>query len=185
MVTLAFLTASLVLLLTPGPTNTLLAAYGAAFGWRAGSRMVLAEALGYALAVSLFAAVAGVLTGTAAGLAAMKLVAAGWLLFSALRLWRARLSERLERPAHAFARVLVTTLLNPKAMIVGVVLIPGDGSASLPLWVSAFVALSAMAGFVWTVAGSLMPRRVKRHAYQGAAVILGGFSLAAAASAVG
>jgi len=184
-VTLAFLATSLVLLLTPGPTNTLLAAYGAAFGWRAGAVMVLAEALGYALAVSFFASIAGVLAGLPAGLAAMKLAAAAWLLFSAVQLWRARAAETVEAPARAFLRVLATTLFNPKAMIVGVVLVPGDGAAHLPLWISAYVLLSMTAGLAWVLAGSLLPRGVRKHAYQGAAVVLSGFSLAAVASVVG
>ncbi|MFC3072638.1 LysE family transporter [Shinella pollutisoli] len=185
MVTLAFLTTSLVLLLTPGPTNTLLAAYGAAFGWRSGAVMVLAEALGYAVAVSFFASIAGVLTGLPAGLSVLKLAAAAWLLFSAVQLWRSRIAEKVEPPAHAFARVLATTLLNPKAMIVGVVLIPGGGSAELSLWIGAYVLLSMTAGLAWVLAGSLLPRGVRKHAYQGAAVVLSGFSLAAVASVVG
>lgn len=185
MVTLAFLTTSLLLLLTPGPTNTLLAAYGAAFGSRAGAVMVLAEALGYALAVFFFASIAGYAKAFPAGLAMMKLAAAGWLLFSAVQLWRTRLAEKVEAPARAFVRVFLTTLFNPKAMIVGVVLIPGDGSADRLLWTGAYVVLSMTAGLAWVLAGSLLPQRVKRHAYQGAAVVLSGFSLAAVASVVG
>ncbi len=185
MVTLAFVTTSLVLLLTPGPTNTLLAAYGAAFGRRRGAIMVLAEALGYAVAVSGFAAIAGVVTRMPAGLSMLKLVAAVWLLLSAVHLWRSRLSGAIEAPRRAFARVFATTLLNPKAMIVGVVLIPGGLAADRTLWVATYVLLSVAAGLVWVVVGSLLPRRVKQHAYRGAAVVLGGFSLAAVASVVG
>lgn len=176
---------SMVLLLTPGPTNTLLATYGAAFGYRTGAAMALAEAVGYAIAVTVFTVIAGGLADIPAGIALMKLAAAGWLLYSAIKLWRARLADGVEAPARAFARVLATTILNPKAMIVGVVLIPRGAEIDTPLWIAAYVALSMTAGLAWVAAGSLLPRRVKTHAYQGAAVVLGGFSLAAVASVVG
>lgn len=56
MTALNFAVLSAVILLTPGPTNTLLAAAGAARGFRRTWLLPLAESLGYALAVSAFAA---------------------------------------------------------------------------------------------------------------------------------
>ena len=54
MVTPAFVATSLVILLTPGPTNTVLATCGAAMGFRRGIIMPLAEAIGYVIAISFF-----------------------------------------------------------------------------------------------------------------------------------
>jgi threonine/homoserine/homoserine lactone efflux protein len=183
MVTLTFITTSLFLLLTPGPTNTLLAAYGAAFGMRRGAALVLAEAAGYAAAVTFFALIAQWVTHMPAGLVVVKTIAAAWLLFSAVQLWRARNADAAEAPRCAFARVLLTTILNPKAMVIGVVLIPPGTGANLPVWIATYIALSMTAGLLWILGGSLLPRRLKQHAYQGAALVLGGFSLVAIASA--
>lgn len=58
MVTLSFVFSSVLILLTPGPTNTVLAACGATLGIRKAAIMPFAEALGYVLAVSVFLAVA-------------------------------------------------------------------------------------------------------------------------------
>ena len=49
-----FLLTSAAILLTPGPTNTILAASGAAMGLRQAKLLPLAEALGYALAIGFF-----------------------------------------------------------------------------------------------------------------------------------
>lgn len=51
MVTLSFVLSSIFILLTPGPTNTVLATCGASLGLRKAALMPLAEALGYVLAL--------------------------------------------------------------------------------------------------------------------------------------
>lgn len=50
----AFVVASLAFLLTPGPTNTLLAAAGAGGGIRGGVMLPAAEGIGYAVAIGAF-----------------------------------------------------------------------------------------------------------------------------------
>ncbi len=178
---LVFATTALVILMTPGPTNTLLAAYGAALGFRRAMPMVLAEAAGYAVAISAFASLAAMLTPFS--LAALKLAAASWLLVSARALWRSR-HAAAAIPPRAFLRVLATTVVNPKAMLVGVMLVPRGAWLQMLEYTGLFVTLSAMAGLVWVAGGSMVPEGWRKHAYRCAAVILGGFSVAAAASAL-
>ena len=50
----SFLAVVVTILLTPGPTNTLLAAAGAGVGWRRGVRLIPMETLGYWLATTVW-----------------------------------------------------------------------------------------------------------------------------------
>ncbi|MBB1093415.1 threonine transporter [Rhodopseudomonas palustris] len=179
----AFVLTSLLILLTPGPTNTLLAASGAAMGVRKALWLPLAEALGYSIAISLFVAAAGALEEVPIALPLLKGVAAGWLLFSAVQLWtRPATPDRADQRG-AFSRVCVTTMLNPKAMLVGTVIIP-DVTIGQAQAVLSFVVLSSVAGAGWIVSGAALPAGLRRYSFKSAAVIIAAFSFAAAASAV-
>ena len=178
-----FLLTCALILLTPGPTNTVLAASGAANGWLASRLLPLAEAAGYALAVSVFAYVATLVNGLWWALPAMKVIASAWLAFCAVRLWTASPVMQGSLGPNASWRVFLTTVLNPKAMIVGTMLIPQSSAEEAALWVASFVLLSILAGFGWVAVGAALPRSIRRHSYKGAAFILGGFSLAAITSA--
>ena len=182
MITLPFVLSAILILLTPGPTNTVLAACGASLGMRRALVMPLAEAAGYVIAVSFFVGVAETVQGDA--FAAMKLLAAGWLLYSAVGLWRTPFRTDARSTQGAFLRVFLTTLINPKAMLVGMVLIPAGAEIHVPVWVGTYAVLSTIAGFGWVLFGACLPLGIRRHSYRLAAVVLGGFSMAAAASAI-
>lgn len=176
--------ASLAILLTPGPTNTILAASGAAMGLRRALHLPLAEALGYTVAVSPFLVLQEQFRDMPAALAVMKAVASAWLLFSALRLWSQPVVPDLKARQGAFWRVLLTTMLNPKAMLVGTIVIPSMMAESPAGGVAFFVLLSTLAGIGWTALGAALPPVLRQHSYRAAALIVGGFSVAAAISAV-
>jgi threonine/homoserine/homoserine lactone efflux protein len=178
-----FLLTSFAILLTPGPTNTILAASGAAMGLREARRLPLAEALGYALAIGFFLSLAQVLADVPQALPLMKAIAAVWLLLSARKLWSLPVVPELPARTGAFGRVLVTTLLNPKAMLVGTLSIPSLLPGQPLLGLLAFVALSIAAGFGWTLLGTSLPARLRRHSYRMAAMIVCGFAVATAVSA--
>ena len=178
----AFIAAALVVLLTPGPTNTLLAAAGAAMGFRRAVLLPLAEAAGYALAIGGFLLIAGHFSDVAFVMPALKAVAAVWLLVSALRLWRQPVNVDPAAHLTALRRVFITTILNPKAMLVGTILIPGLMAGRHALGLVAFIALSSAAGAVWLTMGSMLPVSARPYAYKAAAVVLCVFSVAAASS---
>ncbi|MCK9553042.1 MAG: threonine transporter, partial [Aquamicrobium sp.] len=50
----SFVIAAIMVLITPGPTNTILAASGAAMGWRRAMVLPVAEAAGYLVAVTAY-----------------------------------------------------------------------------------------------------------------------------------
>ena len=108
------------------------------------------------------------------------------LLVSAVDLWRrpARFSGVAEISAAA-RRVFVTTILNPKAMLVGAVVIPGLMPGHSAKAVAVYVVLSSMAGLAWLTMGAWLPLRARPYVYKAAAVVLGAFSVAAATSSVG
>jgi threonine/homoserine/homoserine lactone efflux protein len=123
MTTLELSLAILALLLTPGPTNSLMLLIGAERGLMQALRLIPAELGGYLTTVvplvlvgqSVFESLPGLRTFVA-------LAAAIWVAALAVRLWRVQM---VEAQGVIGARALfVTTALNPKALIFGLVLIP-------------------------------------------------------------
>lgn len=125
--TFSFLAATAMLLIVPGPTNALLFAAAAVGGiWR-GLRAALAATAGYLVAVSVIGGAIGpMLTQSPALLNGVRLVAAGYLCLSACRLWHAEAGRANEATISGLA-VFLTTLLNPKALIIALALMP-EGS---------------------------------------------------------
>jgi threonine/homoserine/homoserine lactone efflux protein len=183
MVTLSFVAASILVLITPGPTNTVLAACGAAMGFRRAAILPLAEAMGYFIAISFFVFFAEMMRGSHLILGLMRIAAAGWLIHSAWQLWRMPFEPDPAIKDAPFGRVLVTTMVNPKAMLVGTILIPAGTGLAAPAWIATYATLSTIAGLGWLLLGSTLPLGIRRHAYKLAAMILGGFSVIAVASA--
>ena len=84
-----FVFAILALLLTPGPTNTLLTVGAAARGFRSSLPLLTGELAGYLVVVVPLATIAAsLLEGRPALADALRLAAALWVLFLAVRLWR-------------------------------------------------------------------------------------------------
>lgn len=116
--------AVLLLLLTPGPTNSLVLVAGAERGFLRAMRLIPAELAGYLLTVVPLTLVgAAYLDGHAGVRAAVTLAAGIWVAVLAVKLWRAR--ETVAGQSSVGPRALfVTTALNPKALIFGLVLLP-------------------------------------------------------------
>ena len=113
-----FVFAVLALLLTPGPTNTLLTV-GAAFrGLRASLPLLLGELAGYLVVVTpLAVAATAFLEDRPAFAIGLRIAAACWVLLLALRLWHhADRGQGGLRPV-TIGQVFMTTVLNPKAAI--------------------------------------------------------------------
>lgn len=159
---LSFFAGSLALLATPGPTNTLLATSGAARGFRASLTLLWGELLGYMLSISvLIAAVGPVLAAMPAVGLALRVAICLYLLHLAWSFWTHGEAQIVDARPVTVRRVLVTTLLNPKAAIFAFVLIPpgmsGDLAASLP-WMGPLCGLIAAVGASWIALGAAMRR---------------------------
>ncbi|MBW6423610.1 threonine transporter RhtB [Rhizobium sp. XQZ8] len=161
MTPLQFTLAILLLLGTPGPTNTLMALGGYERGWVRALPLILGELGGYLLVIVPVATLAAPFFETypQASLWA-KLVAGGWVLYLSYGLWTA--DRKAGRPAEISVRqVFVTTMLNPKALIIALVIMPHVGLIELVPWLGLFVALVLLAANGWIAFGSLM-RRTER-----------------------
>lgn len=178
---IGFAGASLLILLTPGPTNTLLAAAGAERGFRRNAALPLAESLGYGLAIGAYGVVATALADNPAALALLKLANIGWLCLTAARLWT-RPPAGAQPARGSYGTVLLATLLNPKAMLVGVILIPAMLANTPVMATLAFAALSFVAGLAWVAVGASLPPLLKRHANRAAAAIVAAFAVLGAIS---
>ncbi|UXU74009.1 MULTISPECIES: hypothetical protein [unclassified Paracoccus (in: a-proteobacteria)] len=155
MTTAEFLLAVLALLLAPGPTNTLMALAGLQGGWQRPLRLIPAELAGYLAAILPLTWLGAPLLAHFPGAAVvLKLAAAAWVGWLALRLWR--ISPRAGHGGRIGARrILVTTLLNPKALVLGLVILPPMGDPAFLPRLAWFCLLVAMVAALWGVAGSL------------------------------
>ncbi len=180
----SYILVALVILLTPGPTNTLLAAAGAALGLRRALILPLAETLGYGIAISVFFAMAATLADHPLALAWLRGLAALWLVVVGLSLWRRPVLAEAGSLRSSFAQVAITTLFNPKAMLVGTVVIPDIMPVAPVAALAVFLVLSFFAGLCWTLLGSAVPERIRPYGYKLASVAVLGFAAAAAVAAL-
>jgi threonine/homoserine/homoserine lactone efflux protein len=169
---IAFVLATLALLMTPGPTNTLLAASGAAVGLRRSLALLPAELAAYLLAIGAFLILAApTVADHPAAETALRLLAAGWLARSAVRLWRSAGGGFADCPFPVDpSRVFCTTLINPKAMIFAFIVFPSTPPTAAFL---VFSTLVLSIGFAWIGIGAIVagvgrshvtPARVSRFA---------------------
>jgi threonine/homoserine/homoserine lactone efflux protein len=147
--------AILALLLTPGPTNSLMLLAGAERGLLRASRLIPAELAGYLATVVPLALVGQSVLDAWPGLrAAVALVAAVWVAVLALRLWR--LPDGAPAQAVGARTLFVTTALNPKALIFGLVLIPSPDRLSGNL--ALFAGLVVGVALFWSGLGAILRR---------------------------
>lgn len=151
----AFLTAVLGLLLTPGPTNTLMGLAGASDGMGRTARLIPAEILGYLTTILPLALVGHSLLGNFP-LAAqgIKLAAAAWVMVLAVKLW-GRGSLAQAGGDITARRVYVTTVLNPKALIIALVLLPAPAAPAFASRLALFCVTAAAVALIWGGAGSV------------------------------
>ena len=125
----AFILGALALLATPGPTNTLLATWGAISGFRKSLGLLAGELLGYLLAITALRTAVGplILAMPALGTVLSALVCV-YLLYLAGTLWRHGDVQVPEARPVTVRGVFLTTLLNPKTLIFAFTLLPSDFS---------------------------------------------------------
>ena len=159
----AFTLALAVLLLTPGPTNTLLAVAGASQGFRRSLPLMGAEIAGYLTTILPLVTFAGPFLESQPLIAnAVKLASAAFVLYLAIRLWTAPAPDAAQTCIEGRC-VYVTTVTNPKALIIGLALIPpGPLAETLPYLAVLCVTILAVAG-LWLLLGAAVIRAVSRR----------------------
>jgi threonine/homoserine/homoserine lactone efflux protein len=162
---LAFVAASAILLVIPGPTILTVISYSVAHGPRANIPLVAAVALGDSTALILSLLGLGALLATSAlWFTAVKLIGGLYLLYLGVRLLRAGVVPApLAAPAapgsrlRLFANTWLVTALNPKGIVFFVAFLPQfispNESVTRQLWVLAitFVAMATVNATLYAV----------------------------------
>lgn len=151
--------ALMLLLLAPGPTNTLLLRAGVLFGFKASWRLVSIECLAYLLQVSVWGVALHYLVEYSLwALTAVQLAAACYLLHVSFTLWQRHTSiadSSLDR--FSSLHFFWLTVMNPKGLLIVSFIAPIGTFVSLSGYVG-FMALLAMVvipvGAAWIVLGS-------------------------------
>lgn len=173
---LAFVAASTVLLLVPGPTVTLIVAYALSYGRAAALPLVPGVALGNFLAMTAsLMGLGAVLAASATVFAALKWIGAAYLLYLAVQLWRADptlagLAARATATTTTsiFWHAFVVTALNPKTIVFFVAFVPqfvDPGRAFTPqaaIMVVTFVTLSIVNDGTYALLAAIAHARIAR-----------------------
>ena len=127
----AFVAASTILLIIPGPTVLLVVSYALGQGWRAALPMAVGVALGDFTAMTLSMIGVGALLATSAGLfTALKWLGAAYLVWLGIKLWRAggtlEAEPRTDRASAVkmLGHAWLVTALNPKSITFFVAFLP-------------------------------------------------------------
>lgn len=159
---LPFILAAASLLAIPGPTNTLLATSGAGVGVGVARSLPLlaAELGGYLLSIMLLRSVFGPFMQAVpvAGIV-LRIVVSTYLIYLACMLWRHGAHEIADRAPVSFRSVLITTLLNPKAVIFAFTLLPFQVAAfDLLPWLGLLAVQIVTIGSAWIALGAALGR---------------------------
>ncbi|MGX5667508.1 LysE family translocator [Rhizobium daejeonense] len=159
---LAFAAAVLLLLLTPGPTNTLLALSGAVKGVRRSLPLMGGELAGYMTTVIPLVTFAGPwLESQPQAANAVRLCAAAWVLTLAVKLWV--MPAQSADGSHIDARAVYwTTVMNPKGLIIGLVLVPPVGFPATFAYLGVFAGLILVVASLWLGFGSAILGLISR-----------------------
>lgn len=156
---LATVSALMLLLLAPGPTNTLLFRAGLLFGFRASWTLALTECPAYLLQVSLWGVALLYLAAYSPwALKSAQLAAACYLLYVSYKLWQ-RKNSVINPGSDRFSRLYFfwLTVMNPKGLLIVSFIAPVGTFATLPGY-AGFMATLALVGIpvgaAWIVLGS-------------------------------
>lgn len=193
---LAFVAAAAVMLAIPGPTILLVIGQSLGAGKRAALPLVAGVALGDLTAMTLSLLGLGALLAASATLfTALKFVAAAYLLWLGVKLWRAPVEAGAAAPVtarKAMRDAYVVTALNPKGIAFFVAFVPlfvDPGSPFLPqamILIATFVSLAALNAAIYALlagrlSGAVQRPGVRRAFNRGGGTMLIGAGLATAA----
>ena len=191
---LAFVVASEILLVIPGPTILTVISYSMAHGRRANVPLVAGVALGDSTALVLSVLGLGALLATSAfWFTVVKWVGGSYLLYLGIKLLRAGISPTaLAAPAapgswwRLFANTYLVTALNPKSIVFFVAFLPQfispNASLTRQLWVLAvtFVVMATINATLYAVFAASVRKLLSSPRVQRRFNIAGGALLSAA-----
>lgn len=174
---LAFVAASLVLLIIPGPTVVLVLSYALSQGRRVAVAVAAGVAVGDLLAMTASLLGLGALVLASATLfTALKWIGAVYLAWMGIRLFRAARDPRAPAPTeapalparHVFGHAALVTAMNPKSIAFFVAFVPQvirTDAALLPqsaVLIATFVTLATLNAMTYALVADRMGERLRR-----------------------
>ena len=194
MVSLVFIGLVLTILVTPGPTNTLLAASGIQLGIKRSLKLIPSEVLGYLIAITLWGLLIESVSNTLPWLPSLlKLISASYILFLAIKLWKTSNQQlNINQPTIRVKALFFATLLNPKALLFASAIFPPivwSEWSSYAAHMGSFLAVITPIAFLWIAFGSvLISNQVtwlnQRNMQRTASIVLLSFSIPLSYSAL-
>lgn len=187
---LAFVAASFILLIIPGPTILLVLSYALSKGKSVALASVAGVALGDFVAMSLSLAGLGALVATSAALfTALKWIGAIYLIWLGTRLFRSAPLEGLSMPRAEmsspaiFRHNALVTALNPKSIAFFIAFVPQFIDATRPvaiqfvILIATFVGLATANALAYALAADRLRNTIERPAVITLLTRAGGFVL--------
>ena len=178
---LTFFAATYFLLAVPGPTNTLLATSGAGIGVARSLHLLAAELCGYLLSIVLLRTALGpIVSDIPLAAVVLRVAVTIYILCLAVMLWRVNTRELRDGAAVTFGQVLLTTLLNPKALVFAFLLLPLQvGPLELLPWLGVIALQILTAGAAWITLGATLGRGARRLGHPEIVTRIGAVTLVA------
>lgn len=185
---LAFVAASTVLLIIPGPTILLVVSYALGHGRRAATATVAGVALGDFTSMTASMLGLGVLLAASATLfTVLKWIGAAYLVYLGIKLWRAPVAgaelgadTSEARGKRIFFHTYAVTALNPKSILFFVAFLPQflDTTApvlpQLAIFELTFLVLATLNALSYALLASVARRAIRKPAVQRAVNRVGG-----------
>ncbi|KAA8733797.1 LysE family translocator [Acinetobacter qingfengensis] len=194
MVSLLFIGLVVTILITPGPTNTLLASSGIQMGVKRSLKLIPSEVLGYFIAISLWGLLIESVSGNLPWLPAiLKLVSASYIVFLALKLWKTSTQQLdIHQPTITAKTLFFATLLNPKGLLFASAIFPKIAWSEFhqyAIHMGTFLVLITPIAFLWVVFGAaLISNKIswlnQRNMQRTASLVLITFSIPLSYSAI-
>jgi threonine/homoserine/homoserine lactone efflux protein len=177
-----FVSAVASILLSPGPTNTLLSASGALVGFTRSAHLILMELAGYGISIGIWLRYVRPVVDDMPQLGlAVRFGLICYLLVLARHLWRTRMTPTERTAVISGARVFFTTLLNPKALVFAFAIFPTlCGVSQTILYGGAFAVTAVPISTGWILFGAsvghYMGDKLQKLLPRLTAVIIAGFA---------
>ncbi|NNH88738.1 LysE family translocator [Acinetobacter terrae] len=161
MISWLFIGLVVTILLTPGPTNTLLASSGIQVGVRKSLRLIPAESIGYLISITVWGIIIGTVSSRFPILPIfLKLLSALYIIFLAIKLWKtADIEASYTLPTIRAHELFCATLLNPKALLFASAIFPSSAWLTLNNYlvhIGMFLILIVPIALFWTFIGSIL-----------------------------
>ncbi|OTG99209.1 MULTISPECIES: LysE family translocator [Acinetobacter] len=161
MISWLFIGLVVTILLTPGPTNTLLASSGIQVGVRQSLRLIPAESIGYLISITVWGMIIGTVSSQFPIIPILlKLLSALYIIFLAIKLWKtADIEASYNQPTIRARELFCATLLNPKALLFASAIFPTTAWLTMQAYVvhmGLFLLLIAPIALFWTFIGSIL-----------------------------